>query len=354
MSEQPQLQDSQLQQPNQQRHAWVGNCHFWRQREADAPEYLGDYLKEYQATAVILATDLDDYKSQLSDYLNHNQCGLMHVPNAELVTDYIRNHGHSETVLQHVEHLASDQASGHKVELYDIRWINEAQMPAEPEQAEEDYLIIEEIEGVEPLDFQMGVHPKKTVPDALYPHLFGQPEPTKEELAAAGEDGDVPMMNTYAILDAAKVTNLTTMLQTSQLEYRCLFKGHAYEELKEVAPYIVQLEEDNAFTRNLFSHDPEKDVPWFMWDKEPGIYIRSRASLEQMQHHFRKFTKVQDENGKWFYFRFWESGDLVALMSVCSRDEVRSFYKYLERVITTETQVHDVLSWHSSCYMEKN
>jgi len=74
-----------------------------------------------------------------------------------------------------------------------------------------------------------------------------------------------------------------------------------------VAPYVVQLEEDVDFTRNLFSHDPEQEVPWFMWNKEPGIYVRSRGSLDDMWKHFRKFTKVQDENGKWFYFRFWEA-----------------------------------------------
>jgi len=54
-----------------------------------------------------------------------------------------------------------------------------------------------------------------------------------------------------------------------------------------------------------------------MWDKEPGIYMRSRGSLEDMWKHFRKFTKVQDETGKWFYFRFWEA---------------RPLYDYLRRV----------------------
>ena len=35
-------------------------------------------------------------------------------------------------------------------------------------------LQVEAIEDVEPLDAQIGVFPKKTVPDALYEALFGQ------------------------------------------------------------------------------------------------------------------------------------------------------------------------------------
>lgn len=168
----------------------------------------------------------------------------------------------------------------------------------------QDYLKIEEIEGVEPLDAQFGIHPKKTVPDALYEPLFGQPEPTEDEIKAAdGDAAKVSPMKLYAILEAGKMVNFPEMLGVSGLDYKCLFKGEAYDELKDVAPYIVELTEDNDFTRKLFT---KSNAPWDMWDKELGIYIRSRASLDELWRHFRKFTRIQDENGKWFYFRFWD------------------------------------------------
>ena len=157
----------------------------------------------------------------------------------------------------------------------------------------ESYLHIEEIGGVAPLDAQLGVNPLKTVPDALYEPLFGQPEPSTAEVAEYGGAEKVPPLNTYAILDAAKVVNFVEILEASGLEHRCLFKGKAAEEMRDVAPYVVRLEEGNDFTRNLFSHDPDKDVPWFMWDKEPGIYVRSRGSFAGMWKHFRKFTKCK-------------------------------------------------------------
>lgn len=169
---------------------------------------------------------------------------------------------------------------------------------------------IEIIEGIEPLGEQFGIDPKKTVPDALRGMLFGNSEPTKDEIAKA--DGDVtkvPPLHSYAILDAAKVTNLPEMLEVSALEHRCFFKGKAYEELRDVAPWIVRLEEGNDFTRHLFT---KGDAPWQIWDNDPGIYVRSRMSLDGLWHYFRKFTRVQDENGKWFYFRFYDPSCIAA------------------------------------------
>lgn len=173
-----------------------------------------------------------------------------------------------------------------------------------PETPSEPHLSVESIEGVEPLDKQFGVAHPKTVPDALHGPLFGQPEPTEAELEQAGGDPEqVQPMHTYAILDAAKVVGLPELLAASGLDHHCLFKGEAFEELAEVAPWIVRIEDGNSFVRKLFTHS---DAGWHLWDKEPGIYLRSRGSLGEMWRHFRKFTKVKDEQGKWYYFRFWE------------------------------------------------
>lgn len=183
----------------------------------------------------------------------------------------------------------------------------------------ESYLTIEEIKDVEPLDEQFGVWPMKTVPDALREPLFGQPEPTEAEITYYNSAGAVPPMNTYAILDAAKVFGLVEILERSGLQYQCLFNGNAAEEYRNVAPYLVELKEDNGLTAILFTHmadQPEEMTTVHLWHKEPGIYVRARATFDDIRSHFRKFTRVQDENGKWFYFRFWESEVLLTYLRV--------------------------------------
>lgn len=130
---------------------------------------------------------------------------------------------------------------------------------------------IKVFEGIGPLGPQLGVFPKKAVPDAILDALFGQAKST-ETGEAGGNGAAIPATQTYAILDAAKVPNLPELLERSGLEHRCLFKGAACDEMRDAAPWIVLLEEKNSFTRS--------DAPWPLWDHEPGIYVRSRESLD--------------------------------------------------------------------------
>lgn len=169
-------------------------------------------------------------------------------------------------------------------------------------------LTVEIIEGVEPLNTQFGEPKPPTVPVALQGAMFGQSAPKEgEEAADATNVVGVPPLHTYAILDAAKLTNLPEMLETSGLPHRCLFKGAAYNELKEVAPWIVRLEDGHAFTRNIFT---TSDAPWHLWKKDPAIFLRSPKPLEYVHRHLRKFTQLRTETGHLEYFRFWESSVL--------------------------------------------
>lgn len=163
------------------------------------------------------------------------------------------------------------------------------------------------IEGVQPLDAQFGLQTPKTVPEALYSTLFGARDIPKK---ATQTTDSVPLLNTYAVIDAAKVTNLDECLEASGLEHRCLFKGAAYEGMKDVAPWLVRLEEGSSFTRDLFTCS---DSPQHLWKKRPGIFIHSQGSLTEIWEHLRRFTRVQDDAGKWYYFRFWEPYVLYGL-----------------------------------------
>jgi len=100
-------------------------------------------------------------------------------------------------------------------------------------------LRFDKIEGVKPLGSQFGVTEPETVPNILYNSLFGQAGATT--------------LHTYVILDAAKFPDLPELLENSGLPHLCLFKGDTYDELKEVAPWIVQIEAGNSFTRSLFT-----------------------------------------------------------------------------------------------------
>lgn len=153
---------------------------------------------------------------------------------------------------------------------------------------------VEMLDDVVPFDTQFGEDTKKTVPDGLRDVLFG---------------GATSGLNTFAILDAARFPGLPEALEASGLEHSCLFQGEAFDELNEVAPRAVKLDETSDFVRALFTRD---EAHWAVWDDEPGIFFRAPHPLQVLWRHLRKFTRVPTENGAIQFFRFWEPGMAVA------------------------------------------
>ena len=173
---------------------------------------------------------------------------------------------------------------------------------------------IQVIEKLQPLSVGFDPGPQAQVPAALHPALFGTP---------AGDAPDMPL-STCAVLDGAKIANLPEMLATSGLAHRCLFKGAAFDELHSVAPWIVELKATDRFTGYLFTRGT---APWHLWDAEPGIFLRTRASIDDIWRHLRKFTRLPDGAGGWVYWRFWEPGPLAVLLRAWQDkpDKLRAF-----------------------------
>jgi len=204
----------------------------------------------------------------------------------------------------------------------DDYWLGISAAPAAPGKREP-CLQIKDIPGVEPLDAQFGIWPLKTVPGSLLGPLFGQLETSSAGIEGSGGTDEPAPMKTYALIDAAKLHAGFDEIRNCGLPFRCLFQGEAAEELKDAAPYLVELAPEARFTRTLFTHIP--DIPahlstLHLWHRNPGIFIRSSAEFGAVWKHFRKFTRIRDENGKWFFFRFWEAMTLLGYLQSNASD----------------------------------
>lgn len=185
-------------------------------------------------------------------------------------------------------------------------------LPAAEVVAQQPVMQVDIIEDIEPLDTQFGVFPKKNLPDALYDAMFGQPDPAPIEIeVASGDPAGVPPMRTYAILDAAKITNLPELLESSGLEHRCLFKDKAQEDYGAVAPWLVEMNTDSRLLRQLFT---SAEGPGHFWDAEAAVFLRSRCGIDPLWRHLRKFTQLRDAEGKLRYFRFWQADLLLEVL----------------------------------------
>ncbi|WP_170157906.1 DUF4123 domain-containing protein [Litoreibacter meonggei] len=171
-------------------------------------------------------------------------------------------------------------------------WTQTGGATSSPEDGPE-RLWIKTIADIEPLGDQFGVTVPQSSPAQLRQALFGHPE---------GRADDAPFY-TYALLDGAKLVGLPEILEESGLECASLFQGAAEEDLRDVAPWIVRLDEKSRLTRGLFTRG---NAAHHLWDAEPGLYLRSKQSLTGIRNQLRKFTRLRSEADKWYFFRFWE------------------------------------------------
>lgn len=73
----------------------------------------------------------------------------------------------------------------------------------------------------------------------------------------------------------------------------------------------------------------------FNWHEELGIFIHSRYDFDTVLHHLRHFPVMKDENGKWFFFRFYDPKVLRNYLDVIatSPEKLNKFFGYEKRII---------------------
>jgi hypothetical protein len=121
----------------------------------------------------------------------------------------------------------------------------------------------------------------------------------------------------YAILDGARDPRIHELVHASELAWRCLYAGRLPAELLEVAPYLVQLSPDAAFTRTLLAAG---------WGHAWGIWLVSAAPFDELRRHLRRFLQVKDEHGRRLVFRYYDPIVLTAFLPTCTAPELAELF----------------------------
>jgi hypothetical protein len=126
----------------------------------------------------------------------------------------------------------------------------------------------------------------------------------------------------YAILDAARDEIIFSRITTMEPENVCLYRGEQALDLAEVAPYLVQLKENEPFTQWLLSNG---------WGKSWGVFLESEATLKQLKRHFRQFIIVYDETGTPLYFRYYDPRVFRVYIPTCNEEELDLIFGPVDR-----------------------
>ena len=233
--------------------------------------------------------------------------------------------------------------------------------PKENFASKTNYLLCHQINNVKLLDRQFGRHPQIFAPDEIFKLLFPNtpippdmtqlgwsenhqeplfPSPVwdentlKKDIALFGEP--LPELKCYFILDANKHKLLEP--ESFQCRIENLFQGEFAEITKEIGPYLVEVipyPDYKAESELMGLFSDEGAMTRFNWHEELGIFIHSRYDFDTVLHHLRHFPVMKDENGKWFFFRFYDPKVLRNYLDVIatSPEKLNKFFGYEKRII---------------------
>ena len=95
--------------------------------------------------------------------------------------------------------------------------------------------------------------------------------------------------------------------------------------LQQTAPYLIQLDREDRFTRYLIETG---------WGASWGSFVRTETGIKQLRRHLKEFLRVRDEAGKRLIFRYYDPRVLRVYLPTCRPAELDTFFGPINAFIT--------------------
>ncbi|HED35950.1 MAG TPA: DUF4123 domain-containing protein [Gammaproteobacteria bacterium] len=130
-------------------------------------------------------------------------------------------------------------------------------------------------------------------------------------------EGKAPYV--YAILDGARNRKIQPMLKNASQRHYCLFDGELDYSLTLAAPYMMRLEEDADFTRELIQQ---------AWGNSWGIFAIAprNISLIRVRRNCKEILFVTDEGNRKMLFRYYDPRVMRRYLPTCMPDELKQVF----------------------------
>jgi hypothetical protein len=123
--------------------------------------------------------------------------------------------------------------------------------------------------------------------------------------------------NMWMIVDGARDRQVYSSLLSSYLDYSCLYAGDLPYALESAAPYLVQLEFEDRYTRKLIED---------AWGNSWGVFLRCTEPMAPLRRHLRQFLRVRDFRGRIVVFRYYDPRVLRVYLPTCNSEEIRTVF----------------------------
>ena len=139
-------------------------------------------------------------------------------------------------------------------------------------------------------------------------------EPLLEALWPPGQPASLAV---FAILDGARDERIYGAVDGTRLPKDCLYSGDLPWQMQLTAPYLVQLDRGDRFTRHVLAEG---------WGNSWGTFLRTEAGIKQLRRHLRQFLRVRDERGRRLIFRYYDPRVLRVYLPTCTPAELETFF----------------------------
>lgn len=122
----------------------------------------------------------------------------------------------------------------------------------------------------------------------------------------------------YAIADAGIYRELIDVLDIDNPKHRILFKDTFVQEYENVAPYLISLDRDDAFTEKIITEGYGKT--WL-------TFVISRQDMHTLAFDLRERINIYSEkHEKEVIFRFYDPRNLERYFKMITVEEAQEFF----------------------------
>lgn len=120
----------------------------------------------------------------------------------------------------------------------------------------------------------------------------------------------------YALLDAARGPRVLRCLQTDERS-QTLYEGAPAEDLADVAPYLVELDERSLVLDHWIANG---------WGDSWGMLLTADVMFQDLRRHLRHFLRVQLEGGSIVFFRFYDPRVMRIFLPTCDAQQLGELF----------------------------
>ncbi len=151
------------------------------------------------------------------------------------------------------------------------------------------------------------------------------PHPSREQIVnTLWPEGLPSRVNVWMILDGARDERIFSAVDRSYQDKCCLYAGDLPWQMQMTAPYLIQLDKEDRFTRYFIDHG---------WGNSWGVFFRSETTLKNLRNHLRGFLRVRDETNRRLIFRYYDPRVLRIYLPTCRKEELRTFFGPIDQYL---------------------